>query len=121
MARGQITKRLARAHAAFKQAVTKYIVSKGARRVDQLYDYEIDTPAGLLGISVWDDAIMTRFSDVDRGKSFTSTVGLPCNPFSGKWNFHFANDPTSLEPNAVLAHFGLYLERLLAWEQVAVE
>ena len=69
MARGQITKRLARAHAAFKQAVTAYIVSKGARRVDQFYDFEIDTPAGLLGISVWDDAIMTRFSDVGRGKS----------------------------------------------------
>jgi hypothetical protein len=100
--------------------VTAYIVSKGARRVEQFYDYEIDTPAGLLGITFWDDAIMTRFSDVDRGKSFTSTVGLLCNPFSGKWNYHFANDPASLEPNAVLAHFGFYLERLLAWEPVSV-
>jgi hypothetical protein len=92
MARGQTTKRLARAHVAFKQAVTAYIVSKGARRVDEFYDYEIDTPAGPLGISVWDDAIMARFADLDRGKSFTSTVGLPCNPFSGKWNFRYIRD-----------------------------
>ena len=120
MARKRSTKRLAAAHAAFRKSVAEYIVSKGAVRVGRFYEYEIDTPAGPLGISFWDNAILTRFEDVVRGTEASASCGILCNRFSGKWNFHFDDDPTSLEPESVLAHFGFYFERLLAWAPASV-
>jgi hypothetical protein len=51
----------------------------------------LDTPAGLLRLSVYDDWVATRFDDVALGKAFTATCGRTCNPFTGKWNFHYYN------------------------------
>jgi hypothetical protein len=48
------TKRLLKAEERFKSAVTNFIVSLGARP-GRFYDYEIDTPAGPLYLSVYDN------------------------------------------------------------------
>jgi hypothetical protein len=109
------SKRLAKAKERFNAALTDYIISKGAVP-GRFYDYEIDTPAGLLYISVNDTWIATRFDDVEAGKAFTSTIGSRCNPYSGKWNFHFDASAESLEPKAVIAYFGHFFERLLNWQ-----
>ena len=110
------TKRLALAHARFRTAVTDYLLSKGAVADGRFHDYRIETPAGPLGISVWETSIMTRFDDVERGQAFTASCGFRCNPYSGKWNFHFADHPDALTPAVVLAQFGFYFEQLLAWQ-----
>jgi len=109
------SKCLAKAHAAFRQAVTEFLKSKGAVE-DDWYDLRLPTRAGPLHISVWDYAIMTRFSDVEKGKQFTASIGSSCNPFTGKWNFHYENSVAALKPAVVLAYFGGLIEQLLAWE-----
>jgi hypothetical protein len=116
MPRKPTSKRLARAHAEFRTAITDYLLSNGAVADGRFYDYCIDTPAGPLAISVWDTSIMTRFDDVERGKLFTASCGCSSNPYSGKWNFHFSDHPDSLEPAAVLRHFGFFFDQLLAWK-----
>ncbi len=109
------TARLAKAQQRFKTALTDYIISKGAQP-SQFYQYEIDTPAGKLGISVYDDWIACRFDDVDLGRQFSATCGKSCNPYSGKWNFHFFNGyVASLNPDSVIELVGFYLDRLMAW------
>ena len=49
----RITKRLQKAQQRFNATVTAYIVSLGARP-GRWYDFEVDTPAGLLHVSVHD-------------------------------------------------------------------
>ena len=114
MPRRSVPKRLAKAQERFKAGLTEFIVSKGTRPSD-FYDHEIDTPAGLLRISIHDNWIATRFDDVAEGRRFSSSIGVGCNPFSGKWNFHYSDDVTSLDPEVVIADFGYFLERLLDW------
>jgi hypothetical protein len=109
------SKRLTKAKERFNAALADYIISKGAR-AGRFYEHEIDTPAGLLHISVNDTWIATRFDDVEAGKVFTSSVGPRCNPYTGKWNFHFDASAESLEPKAVIAYFGHFFERLLNWQ-----
>jgi len=100
----------------FKQVVTDYITSRGAVE-DDWYGFTIDTPAGALNIAVHDNWIETRFNDLAKGIVFTDSINNPCNPCTGKWNFHFEN----LNPDFVLQHFVIYLEKLLAWESVAAQ
>jgi hypothetical protein len=109
----RISKRLAKAQERFKSAVTEYLMSKGAKP-GGFYDYALDTPAGPLHLSVYENWIATRFDDVAAGRAFSEACGRPCNPFSGKWNFHFADE--SLDPAGVLAYFGFFLDRLLGWK-----
>lgn len=112
-------KRLAKAQEQFKAAVTTYLESIRVRP-SQFYDLELDTPAGLLRISVYDDWVATRFDDVARGKVFAAACGRPCNPFTGKWNFHYFNGTIeSLNPDAVILDLSFYLDWLLNWEAVA--
>ena len=116
MARRASAKQLLKAQDRFRAALIEYIISKGAR-TGRFYDFEMDTPAGLLHLSVYGNWIATRFDDVALGRRFCD-----CNPFSGKWNFHFGFDGTvvSLDPEKAIAHFGSQLERLLAWEPTGV-
>ena len=114
------SQRLLKAQERFKFAVTSYIVSLGARP-GRFYDYEIDTPAGLLHLTVYDDWLATRFDDVGLATAFTKTCGCSSNPFSGKWNFHFGNgNAASLHPDTVIPQLDYYLDRLLHWEAVAI-
>ena len=113
------SKRLLKAEERFKAAVTTYIVSLGAHPV-KFYDYEIGTPAGVLHVSICDDWVATRFDNPARGTEFTKTCGHACNPYSGKWNFHFGDGTAaSLHPDTVLPQLDYFLDRLLHWETVA--
>ena len=107
-------KRLAKAQEQFRAIITGYIVSNGARP-DSFYDYVLDTPAGPLNITVYGDWIASRFDNVALGGAFTGTCGRPCNPYSGKWNFHYTTE--SLE--TALADFQYFLDRLLDWKAEA--
>lgn len=112
-------KRLARAQEQFKAAVTTYLDSIGARPGD-FYDLELDTPAGLLRFAVYEDWVATRFDDVAQATAITKKIGRPCNPFTGKWNFHYYNGTIeSLYPDQVILDLSFYLDWLLNWESVA--
>jgi len=64
------------------------------------YDYEMDTKAGPLGITLHEKSdlegtsvfsIFCRFHDVKKANSLlTNSAGL--NQYSGKWNFHFKDE-----------------------------
>ncbi|MGD0900314.1 MAG: hypothetical protein ABR915_20980 [Thermoguttaceae bacterium] len=113
------SKRLLKAEERFQAAVTTYIVSLGARP-GMFYDYELDTPVGVLHISVYGDWVATRFADPARGTEFTKTCGHACNPYSGKWNFHFGDGTAaSLAPETVLPQLDHFFDCLLHWEAVA--
>ena len=89
----------------------------GIAQPGRFYDYELDTPAGLLHLTVYGDWVAARFDDVARGGAFTKTCGCLCNPYSGKWNFHFCDGTIgSLHPDIVLPQLGYYYEWLMAWE-----
>ena len=109
-------KRRGKAEERFKAAVTRFIVDLGARPGSS-YGHELDTPAGLLRLSVHGTWLATRFDDVAKGKAFTASCGLSCNPYSGKWNFHFSDGRTDeLDPDQVIPHLRFYFDRLMARE-----
>ena len=82
--------------------VTTYLESIGARPSD-FYDRQLDTPAGLLRFTVYEDWVATRFDDVARATTITKKIGRQCNPFTGKWNFHYYNGTVeSLNPDQVI-------------------
>ena len=113
------TKRLLKAEEDFKTVVTNYIVGLGARP-GRFYQFEMDTPAGLLYLSVYEDWLATRFDDVKRGTAFTQTCGQSSNPYSGKWNFHFGDGTTgSLASEAVMPYLDDQFDLLMHWEPTA--
>jgi len=97
----------------FKEAVTKLLESYGAR-TGRFYDLKLDTPAGLLHISVNETWVATRFDDVALGRAFTDSCGRPCNPYSGKWNFHYSE---SLNPEIVVADLQFWFDKLMTWKR----
>jgi len=105
------SKRLLKIQERFKRIITEYFVSIGARP-GHFYDYEMDTPAGLLHLTIYEDWVATRFDDVAHGVEFTSKVGNVCNKCSGKWNFHY---PEGSKPEEVLPGLGFWIERLMRW------
>jgi hypothetical protein len=96
----------------FVYSVTDFVHGLGARP-GSFYDYELDTPAGLLHLSVHDGWLATRFDDVAMGTKFTESCGRPSNPFSGKWNFHYAE---SYAVEAILAELFYWFRLLMRWE-----
>ena len=67
------------------------------------YQSEIDTRYGLLNVTIdlsQSDrggsfcSVFTRFDEPDRAKG---KLAVPCNPYSGKWNFHSAVDTRDAE------------------------
>ena len=119
MPRRRKSKRLLQAEDKFKAAVTEYLVGLGARpRPPGLcYSYELDTPAGLLLISVYENWVAACFDDVERAKVATKGCGYSCNPYSGKWNFHFGGDnPQSLALETVMPQLDYHFDRLMHWD-----
>lgn len=108
------TKRLLKLEERFKKLITEYFVALGAQP-GHFYDYELDTPAGLLHLTIYEDWVATRFDDVARGVAFTSKVGNGnvCNKYSGKWNFHY---PEGTTPEAAMPSLGFWFERLMKWK-----
>ena len=116
MPRRPNAKALLKAQKRFKNALTEYIVGKGARP-SKSYDFELATPAGSLLITVYGNWIACRFDNVELGRLASASTGRRCNPYSGKWNFHFCDGSVaSLEPQAAIALFGSYLDDVLQWQ-----
>ena len=110
------SQRFLKAQERFTKAVTKLFQSLGARP-GRFYDSEMDTPAGLLHLTVYGNWVATRFDDVALGRAFTESCGCPCNPYSGKWNFHFFDGTAaSLDPGVVLPHLNYFFDHLMAWK-----
>lgn len=109
----RITKKLKAARAAFKQRVASFLQELGAVEHDGLYEFKLLTPIGEMGISLWDSAIMCRFWDVEQAKEFTRRfTSQACNPYSGKWNWHFDDDANTLNGDCE-ASFRFYMERVM--------
>lgn len=73
------------------------------------YDYELDTPAGLLHVSVYPDWVATCFEDLERGTAFTNGDS---NKYTGKWNFH--PNPEGL-PENLEEMVTYWIDRLMRW------
>lgn len=106
------TKRQLKAEQRFKTAVTEFVVGLGARP-GTFYDHALDTPAGVLHVSVYKLWLACRFEDVALGTRFTESCGRSSNPYSGKWNFHYTD---SVGPEVVLADLGYWFGLLMEWE-----
>ena len=116
MQRRPSAKQLAKAEERFKNAVTTYFVGLGVRP-GRFYDYELDTPAGLLHISINGCWVATRFDDPKRGSVVTEAIGVRCNPYSGKWNHWYGlGTIDSLDPDTVIPNLAYYFDKLLAWQ-----
>ncbi len=109
----QKSKHLPKLQERFVAQVLAYLATKGAQP-SRFYQLELQTPAGLLLLSIHESWIACRFEDVRLGRLFTACCGRHCNPYSGKWNFHYATDET-LDPAMALADFRYYLDQLLGW------
>jgi hypothetical protein len=105
---------------AFATKAADALISLGARRIRPAYEYEprqvvvcagefeLDTEAGSLRVTVYGDDIMTRFADAEAGNRL---VGATVS--SGKWNFHpfmVGLDVGEADPEARL--LDLFLERV---------
>ena len=112
MIRRMKSKRQMKAEQRFVEAVTEFVVGLGARP-GTFYDYALDTPAGLLHVTVYEHWLACRFDDVDQGRAFTESCGRSSNPYSGKWNFHYAD---SVGINVILADLRYWFGLLMAWE-----
>ena len=110
----RITKKLLAARAAFKTRVSDFLKAVGADESDGSYEWKLDTPIGELSVSLWDNAIMCRFADVEQGTAFTRQFSAQSsNPYSGKWNWHFEDAADTLNGNCE-AQFVRYVKLLLS-------
>lgn len=93
--------------------VGDYVLSKGGGLTESRYGYKWKLPTKHLGemlVDVHDSdhcSIFGRFQGDDVSKAHE---GVGCNPFSGKWNFHFNKD---LEPEATFEEWKRNVEPLL--------
>lgn len=110
----RITKKLLAARTAFKQRVCGFLKSVEASSSDGVYEWILDTPIGELGVGLWDNAIVCRFTEVEKGTEFTRKLtAQSCNPYSGKWNWHFEDDADTLNGNCE-AQFVRYVTLLMS-------
>lgn len=80
--------------AAFKAKVTKALISIGAVPSDDHYGYRLNTIYGGLRVSPGENSIQTMFDVVPKDPCLS---GASFNPYSGKWNFEFAEKPSQEE------------------------
>lgn len=114
----RITKKLQNARASFQERVANFLQALGAVERDRIYRFTLNTPIGEMGISLWDSAIMCRFHDVEKATEFTNRhTSQGCNPYSGKWNWHFHDDATILN-NQPESQFVRYLTKLMSLGQM---
>jgi len=112
------SKALKLAQEKFTAALCDYVEREGAVEDDTfLYDYTLNTPLGPLAITVYDTWIATCFVAAKTAHAFTRQFWPnDSNRFSGKWNFHFGHDVTSLDPEHCICHFGFFLGKLICYE-----
>ena len=74
----------------FVKRCNEVIASLGGTRSDGIYQWELATRYGSLGLSVSENrfegpgTVFTRFDDPKAARRHTN-----CNPHSGKWNHHY--------------------------------
>lgn len=110
------TKLLIRARANFRERVISLLKALGGIEDNRFYQFTLNTPIGEMGLSVWDTAIMCRFEDVEKATEFTNRhTSQGCNPFSGKWNWHFDDDAKVLNGQPE-SQFVRYMAKLMSAE-----
>jgi hypothetical protein len=83
----------------FTNAVSDGLRHLGARQGGP-YGWQLDTVAGILNITPYDNWVACRFDEVQRANQ---TIGFgTLNRYSGKWNWHF-DKPTRADAVFVLA------------------
>lgn len=73
---------------------------------EEHHDFVLDTPAGALRISLHERWTHTKFREPARAARYTD-----CNPFTGKWNFHYDGAPTVGDANDLLGRICRLLEQ----------
>ncbi len=106
-----ITKRLLKAQAFFMRNVQEFLESVGATKNND--GFVLNTPIGPLNIWIYECWIACRFDDVHAATVFTKGMS---NRFSGKWNWHYCNDPVTLNNGLVIGNFVHGIEKLLAYK-----
>lgn len=109
------TKRHAKASELFKERIIAKLQQYGAVSLfpaDQGHFQNLGrmfllTPLGKLDITVFSSWIHTCFEDNVRGYAFTNRVcpGYVSNRYNGKWNFHYKDEPLTLEDPHVATRF----------------
>jgi hypothetical protein len=68
------------------------LAAGGVETPGRMYEFQLTTRCGMLGLSVEENlteghgSVMCRFAEPDRAKGQTYQS---CNPFTGKWNHHY--------------------------------
>ncbi len=106
-----MTTKLLKAQEFFQRNVQEFIESVGAMKNDD--SLILTTPIGLLNIHIYENWIDCRFEDVHAATVFTKGVS---NRFSGKWNWHYYNDPVTLNNGLAIGDFVHAIESLLAYK-----
>jgi len=110
------SKRLVAAQLRFQQRVVDALQSLGAVRTHERYlQYRLTTPAGLLNISIYENWIATCFDNVLLGANFSNAYGKPCNPYSGKWNWHYNDAAKTLVSPHIIDDFLAAITALQAY------
>ena len=94
----------------FIAKVAALLLDLGAEPRD--YEFTLNTKAGLLKIHPTENSVEglgTVFTRFDDPKAARELVG--CNPYSGKWNFHFF---AGWSVDAALENLAFQLRRVLA-------
>jgi len=105
------TKQLQKAQSFFRHNVQEFLESVGATNNND--GYILHTPIGKLSIHIYENWIACRFDDVHAATVFTKGVS---NRFSGKWNWHYYNDPITLNNGLVIGDYVHAIESLLAYK-----
>lgn len=79
----------------FVLRVETYMKEVGAEH-SPYYEWKLETKLGTLLLSVWGDAVMCRFEDVEKAKAHFGTHSSQINTYSGKWNHHLDGEPESM-------------------------
>lgn len=89
------TKKWKAAQDRFRAAVAEWLRSLGAVESSKMYEWRIETVAGTLMIdpSPYDPTVFTRFDEPGRARA----IGIDCNRYTGKWNFHADDHATAIE------------------------
>jgi len=106
-----ITKKLLKAQAFFRYNVQEFLESVGAVKHND--GFVLHTPIGTLNIRIFDCWIACSFEDQYAATVFTKHVS---NPFSGKWNWLYHDDPVTLNNGLVIGDFVHAIEKLLAYK-----
>jgi len=108
-----ITKKLLKAQEFFQRNVREFIESVGATKNSDAYI--LNTPIGTLNIRIFEYWIACRFDDVHAATVFTKGAS---NPYSGKWNWLYHDDPVTLNNGLLIGDFVHEIERLLAYRPI---